>query len=115
MQDSGRLSIFERTLERVMGMHATSERIGVSTIYQLWRFDNLLLPGQVFNGYDRLFVPRESRVTGDIDLHDLAVDADGRVVFVNTMFNCLATTDDRHSFIPLWRPPWISRIAPEDR
>lgn len=115
MQDSGRLSIFERTLERVMGMHATSERIWVSTIYQLWRFDNLLLPGQVFNGYDRLFVPRESRVTGDIDIHDLAVDADGRVVFVNTMFNCLATTDDRHSFIPLWRPPWISRIAPEDR
>lgn len=115
MSDAGRLSVFERTIERVMGMHATSERIWVSTIYQLWRFDNLLLPHQTFNGYDRVFVPRESRVTGDIDIHDLVVDAEGRVLFINTMFNCLATTDDRHSFIPLWRPPWISRIAPEDR
>ncbi len=115
MQDNGRLSIFERTIERVMGMHATPERLWVSTIHQLWRFDNLLLPGQSYQGYDRLFAPRESRVTGDIDIHDMAVDADGRLVFVNTMFNCLATYDDHHSFRPLWRPPWITRLAPEDR
>ncbi len=115
MNEAGKMSIFERTLERVMGMHATPERIWVSTIYQLWRFDNLLLPHQTFNGYDRVFVPRESRVTGDIDIHDMAVDKDGRLLFVNTMFNCMATYDERHSFIPLWRPPWISRLAPEDR
>jgi uncharacterized protein (TIGR03032 family) len=115
MQDNGRLSIFERTIERVMGMHATPEQIWVSTISQLWRFDNLLLPGQLYQGYDRLFAPRESRVTGDIDIHDMAVDADGRLVFINTMFNCLATYDDHHSFRPLWRPPWITRLAPEDR
>ena len=40
---------------------------------------------------------------------------DGRPVFVNTLFSCLATVSDGHSFKPLWRPPFISKLAPEDR
>ena len=50
-----------------------------------------------------------------IDVHDMAVDADGRVVFVNTMFGCLATFSDRANFEPLWRPPFLSALVPEDR
>ena len=42
LQPNGRLSIFERTLERVMGMHATAATIHVSTLYQIWRFRNVL-------------------------------------------------------------------------
>jgi uncharacterized protein (TIGR03032 family) len=60
-------------------------------------------------------VPRLSHVTGDLDVHDLAVDADGRLLFVNTLFGCLATVSDRHSFVPLYRPPFVSRLAAEDR
>lgn len=115
LQPNGRLSIFERTLERVMGMHATAQTIHVSTLYQVWRFENMLQPGQDFNGYDAVYIPRESRITGDIDIHDLAVDQDGRLIFTNTLFNCLATIDDLHNFKPLWQPPWISKLAPEDR
>ncbi|MEQ8822607.1 MAG: TIGR03032 family protein [Sumerlaeia bacterium] len=109
------LSIFERTLERVMGMTVSQSEIYLSTLYQLWRFRDALLPSQSFNGYDRVYVPRESRVTGDIDVHDMAVTADGTIVFVNTLFNCLATIDDDHSFRPIWKPPWISKLAAEDR
>lgn len=101
----GRLSVFERTLERVMGMHASADAIHVSTLYQIWRFGNALAPGQTFDGHDVMYVRRESRVTGDLDVHDLTVDADGRLVFVNTAFNCLATLDDDQSFRPIWRPP----------
>ncbi len=115
LQPTGRLSIFERTLERVMGMHATATTIHVSTLYQVWRFRNALKPDETFQGYDAVYVPRESRVTGDVDIHDIAIDAAGRLVFTNTLFNCLATTDDDHNFRPLWRPPWISKYAPEDR
>ncbi len=115
LQRNGRLSIFERTLERVMGMHATGGTIHVSTLYQIWRFRNTLKPGETFQGYDAVYVPRESRVTGDVDVHDIVVDERGRVVFTNTLFNCLATLDDDHNFRPLWRPPWISKLAPEDR
>ena len=43
------------------------------------------------------------------------VEDTGRLVFVNTKFGCLATLDDTASFRPLWKPPFLSRLAPEDR
>ena len=45
----------------------------------------------------------------------MAVDDTGRVIFVNTKFNCLATLAQRDSFAPIWRPPFISKLAAEDR
>jgi len=115
LQPNGRLSIFERTLERVMGLHATASSLYLSTLYQVWRFENALGPGETFNGYDAVYTPRVSHVTGELDIHDIAVDADGRTVFSNTLFNCVATLDPHHSFRPLWRPSWISMLVPEDR
>jgi hypothetical protein len=35
--------------------------------------------------------------------------------FVNTRFSCLCTLDRAHSFVPRWRPPFITALAPEDR
>lgn len=87
----------------------------MSSLYQLWRFENVLEPGQQASGYDRLYVPQVGYTTGDLDIHDVAVEADGRVVFVNTLFGCLATTSPTHSFVPLWRRPFLSRLAAEDR
>jgi len=114
LQPNGRLSIFERTLERVMGLCATASTIHLSTLYQIWRFENALAPGETFQGYDAVYTPRESRVTGELDVHDVAVDDQGRVLFSNTLFNCVSTLDPHHSFRPLWRPPWIEKLAPED-
>jgi hypothetical protein len=34
---------------------------------------------------------------------------------VNTAFSCLCTLDGRHSFVPRWRPPFITSLAAEDR
>jgi uncharacterized protein (TIGR03032 family) len=34
---------------------------------------------------------------------------------VNTLFSCLAGLDLRYSFVPRWRPPFISQLAPQDR
>ena len=36
-------------------------------------------------------------------------------MFVNTLYNCLATPSERHSFTPIWKPPFISKIIKEDR
>ena len=36
-------------------------------------------------------------------------------MFVNTLYNCLATPSARHSFTPMWKPPFISKIVKEDR
>ncbi len=34
---------------------------------------------------------------------------------VNTAFSCLCTLDGAHSFVPRWRPPFITSLAAEDR
>jgi uncharacterized protein (TIGR03032 family) len=34
---------------------------------------------------------------------------------VSTRFSCLATLSPDYSFVPRWRPPFISALAAEDR
>ncbi|MDZ7906487.1 MAG: TIGR03032 family protein [Cypionkella sp.] len=81
---------------------------------QLFRFDRLD-SGAQSAVYDATFAPHQTWITGDIDIHDIGIGADGRPLFANTLFNCIATVADGHSFRPLWRPDFISQLAPEDR
>ena len=114
----GRLSVFERTFERCMGLCATADgrTIWMSSLYQLWRFENALPFGEIApGGFDRLYVPQVGSTTGDVDAHDIALGADGRPVFVNTLFSCLAAPSESHSFRVVWKPPFISKLAAEDR
>jgi uncharacterized protein (TIGR03032 family) len=115
LKPDGSLSVFERTFNRCMGLWSNGQTMWMTSLYQLWRFENVLAAGQQSDGYDRVFVPQIGYTTGDIDTHDVTVDANGRVVFVNTLFGCLATLSDTHSFSPLWQPPFLSRLAAEDR
>ncbi len=114
-KEDGNLSVFERQFDRPMGLHAEPERLLMNTRWQLWELDNALPPGVSHEGADRLYVPRRAHTTGDIDMHDIAVDKEGRIIFVNTAYSCLATLSDHYSFKPLWQPPFISRLTPEDR
>ena len=111
----GSLSIFERTFNRAMGMCGNGQSFWLSTKYQLWRFENVLKFGEFHEGRDRLYVPRVAYTTGDIDLHDVVVEDSGRIVFVATSLSCLGTVSERYSFQPLWKPPFISKLVPEDR
>jgi uncharacterized protein (TIGR03032 family) len=115
--DEGRLAAFERLLDRPMGLGATADRLWIATRFQLWRFDQVLAPSDRYRGHDRLYVPRVGRVTGEVDAHDvhLVGDAGDDVLFVNTLYSCLARPSDRHSFEPVWRPPFVSDLVPEDR
>lgn len=115
LKPNNELSVFERTFNRCMGLCATNNGLYMSSLYQIWRFENLFEAGQQQDGFDRLYLPQVGYTTGDLDVHDVAVDADGRLVFVNTLFGCLATLSETHSFKPLWQPPFISKLAAEDR
>jgi uncharacterized protein (TIGR03032 family) len=115
LHKSGQLAILERTFNRCMGLWAEGQTLWMSSHYQLWRFENSLETGFLYQGCDRLYVPRVGYTTGDLDIHDIAVDARGRILFTATRFNCLATLAQRESFTPLWRPPFVSRLAAEDR
>lgn len=110
-----RLAVFNRTLARVMGLAVHGNSLWVASLWQLWRFENALAEGERHGAHDRWYVPQLAYTTGDIDVHDVAVDAQGEPVFVATLFSCLAQPDPRFSLRPLWHPAFISRLAAEDR
>ena len=118
VRTDGRLSVFERTFARSMGLGVSADgrSLVLATQYQIHRFDNVLPVGQADpEGFDAVYAPHAGWVTGDVDAHDVGIASDGRPLFVNTKFSCLATVSDGHSFKPIWTPPFISRLAPEDR
>lgn len=115
LKPDGQLSVFNRTLARVMGMALHKETLWIATLWQLWRFENVLKTGEMHGQYDRYFVPQLAYTTGDIDVHDVAVNGNGEPIFVSTLFSCLAQPDPVYSFRPIWKPQFISRYAAEDR
>lgn len=126
LRPDGRLSVFARDFTHCMGLavSADGQSLALATKTHIQRFDNVLPLGQTTpdsgsgsgtGGYDALYSPHAAWVTGDVDAHDVAFGSDGRPLFVNTLFACVATVSDGHSFRPVWKPPFISRLAAEDR
>jgi uncharacterized protein (TIGR03032 family) len=110
------LSVHQRSFTRAMGVWCETDRVYVAAVDQVWRLENILARTERANQhFDRLYVPRNGQVTGDLDIHELAVDRNGRVVFVNTNFSCLAGFSTSHGFRPLWKPKFITKLAAEDR
>lgn len=115
LSEDGKLAMAERTLDRCMGITAHARSLYIASNWQIWRFENALGAGEAVSGYDAVYVPKASHVTGDIDCHEMTVDGDGRLIFVNTLFNCLGYLSRDYSFHPVWRPDFITEYAPEDR
>lgn len=120
----GSLRAHERMIEQCQGLWTDGRSLWTSGLHTLWRFENDLTEGEVTTtGADRRFTPREGRVTGQVDIHDIGFGETGSFggpagtgpIFVCTAFNCLATVSEKASFRPLWRPPFISRLVGEDR
>jgi len=110
-----RLSVFERTLDRPMGMAVSGSRLAIASMNQITTFVDAADGATPRDAYDAVYVPQVASYTGDIDVHDIAFDRDGRLVFANTLFSCLSAVSETHSFRPLWKPPFVSRLAAEDR
>lgn len=113
---NGTVSFNQQNFTRAMGLCYRPGRLYLGTLFQLWRLENMLQPGQLGNkAFDSVLVPRNAQTTGDLDIHEVGVDSQGRVIFVNTKYSCLATLDASASFRPIWKPPFVSKLAPEDR
>lgn len=63
---------------------------------------------------DACFITRASHFTGMINVHDIAWGDEG-LWAVNSSFSCLCTLEPDYSFVPRWKPHFISELAPEDR
>ena len=115
----GRLSVFQRNFLRAMGLSATPQRLYLSTIAQIWRLENVLGPGSSPRSNRCTTSASTSRACRTRPATSMRMSSPSmrktELIFVNTKYSCLATLDPVHSFKPLWKPPFISRLAPEDR
>jgi protein O-GlcNAc transferase len=112
---SGRLAIHERLYDKPMGLYADDDKLIMTTRYQIWELENRLAPQETHHQHDKLYVPSKSYTTGDVNAHDVVVDSDQNILFINTDFSCLATIEPGYSFAPVWTPPFITKLAAEDR
>lgn len=112
----GTVSVHQQAFSRAMGVCWDRGGLWLASRVQIWRLENILPKGMVAQGrFDLSLMPRQTFITGDIDVHELGADSEGRPVFVNTSYSCLATIDPVQSFRPIWKPTFISELAREDR
>lgn len=63
---------------------------------------------------DACFITRSSHYSGMINIHDIDWGNEG-LWAVNSSFSCLCTVEPDSSFVPRWKPHFISELVPEDR
>jgi uncharacterized protein (TIGR03032 family) len=93
-------------------------RLAVGTTTQVWEFRDVPAVARRLEPADRhdaCYLPRSSHFTGNVQIHEMAYGSGGRLWFANTRFSCLATLDPESSFVPRWRPPFVTELEPSDR
>ncbi len=115
--DGGQLNTHFRNFPRPMGLAVGPGRIAIGTraeVLDYRDFPAVAAKVEPQGKHDACFLPRNKHFTGDIRIHEIEY-AQGELWLVATNFSCLATLDAEHSFIPRWKPPFISQLTAEDR
>src|SRR5262245_46017059 len=120
--DGERLNTHFRSFSKPMGLALDRDRLAIGTSVEIWEYHNAPAVAhhlEPAGSHDACFLPRSSVCTGDVQIHEMAWanswGDDPELWFVNTRFSCLCTRSHTHSFVPRWRPPFITALAPEDR
>lgn len=106
-----------RNFRNPMGIAVRKGELALGTKTEIWDFRNvpsIARSIEPVGKHDACFLPRQVHVTGDIRVHEIGY-ANDELWLVNTRFSALCTLDSETSFVPRWRPPFISKLAAEDR
>ncbi|MEO1621334.1 MAG: TIGR03032 family protein [Cyanobacteria bacterium J06632_3] len=115
--DGKQLNTHFRIFDKPMGIAVNNKRLAIGTrtaVWDLWNVPAVVDKIEPKGKHDGCYLPRNTHITGDIDIHEMAWGEAGLWI-ANTRFSCLCTIDNDHSFVPRWRPDFISSYAPEDR
>ena len=114
--DRGELRVGFAHFDQAMGLTRTATGIAVGSHQAIWNLaaNREIAPQIKPEGeHDIAFLARSCHQTGPIMGHDLGF-CGNRLWVVNTLFNCLATIEGNWSFMPQWKPPFITAIEPGD-
>ncbi len=116
--DKGRIFQIPISFKKPMGIAFHDGKLAVASLRELNLYANSPAMAADYprnpSVYDALFLPRATYYCGEADIHDISF-GDGVMWAVNTRFSCLCTFDINYSFIPRWKPPFITQLRPEDR
>jgi uncharacterized protein (TIGR03032 family) len=116
-----------RAFNKPMGFAWEPGRFALGTSAEVWEFHDMPAVARKLENagpaitHDAAFLPRTCHITGDVQIHEMCWAAGedraalAELWFVNTRFSCLATRSNLYSFVPQWKPPFITEYAPEDR
>ena len=105
-------------LPKPMGMALQAPKLAIGTGFQVISYFNMpdVAPKiEPVNSHDICFLPRQVHITGDIDIHEMAIADNGELWLINTRMSCLCTLSPEHSFQPRWRPAFVSGYDLLDR
>lgn len=117
--DGRQVTLLMRHFDKPLGLTVSGNRMALAARHDLWILANSPplayeyiedQPGR----YDAIYLPRATYHTGDLHTHDLAILDDG-IILAATRFSCLAKLSRDFSFTPVWKPPFVTDIVPEDR
>src|SRR5262245_30278454 len=121
VRDEGdRLNTHYRSFQSPMGLALADSgaKLAIGTTLQVWAFRDVPSVARRLDPagrHDACFLPRQSHVTGNVLIHEMAYGAGGELWFVNTRFSCLAALDPEASFTPRWPPPSVSELEASAR
>jgi uncharacterized protein (TIGR03032 family) len=116
--DGGVLNTHFCNFNKPMGLAHADGRLAIGTAREIREYHDAPAVARRLEPagrHDACFLPRHCQCTGDVQVHEMAWGRDVELWFVNTRFSCLCTLDRDHSFVPRWRPPFVTELAPEDR
>ncbi len=116
--DEGKINTEFKSVNRPMGVAVAGSRLAIGAADAILAYTaNAGIAARVPSPrpVDVAYAPRSIVFTGDVAIHDMAYGGDGALYFVNTRFSCVCRQDVDYSFVPVWRPSWITGLAGEDR
>lgn len=110
----------ERVVGSAMGMAIDDQALWISNKEQVWRFSNVGPCTIKEQAWQAVYMPRKGYFLGGSDTHDIVpnvrLGSTGyELAFVNTAWSCIAAIDAHYGFQPIWKPPFITALSPEDR
>ena len=113
----GELDIRFHHFDQAMGLARTPKGIAVGAKRQIWFLAGApeLAPKIAPEGkYDLALLTRQAHYTGPVMGHEMAWGKND-LWFVNTLFSSLCVVQPDFHFVPRWVPPFVSKLAAEDR
>lgn len=117
LDDKDQPFLYCKSAPRAMGICYKNNELIASSLGNITTYTNRgELKDNVYGIFDKNFVPNTTIHRQDVDIHDICKTDDGEIYYISAMFSCICKpSKDNKTFEVYWKPPWISKLAAEDR